>query len=160
MKGSEHADAVLDRVLAARPWIVEDSKRAGRGRYARIFEYRKNVSLQVLFTQAKRGEAEAIEVGLVFDDATRAENTSNLNDYREQLSNEELKLGLKLRDGGKSFYYYLTKSYPLTPHVEAAYEQATHLCLAILDLVLGGHEVRKHYQQRRDADAKKYGATS
>ena len=32
MKDLEHADAVLDRVLGVHPWILDSSKRAGRGR--------------------------------------------------------------------------------------------------------------------------------
>src|SRR5688500_1754983 len=107
MKGSEHCDAVLDRVLAQRPWI-EDSKRAGRGRYARIFEYRKNVSLQVLYRPPKVSSPESLEVGLVFDDPSRGENTRNLQDYREQLGDYVGKLGLAQRDGDKGVYYYLT----------------------------------------------------
>lgn len=158
MRGSEHADAVLDRVLAERPWIAEDAKRAGKGRYARVYEYRKNVSLQVLFTSAKAGNPESLEVGLVFDDSTRAENTSNLADYREQLGDNESKLGLTLRDGDRAVYYYLTRSYPLVADAHAVHEQATRLCLAVLDLVLGGPEVRKGYKQGRDEHARKRGA--
>lgn len=159
MKGSEHADAALDRVLVQRPWIVEDMKRAGNGRYARVFEYRKNVSLQVLYTPAKAGKVESIEVGLAFDDPKRAVNTSNLEDYREQLGDNESKLGLKQRDGDKGVYYYLTRTYPLIPNTPAAYDQATELCLAILDLVLGGPQVQKNFRHGRDEHAKKTGAT-
>src|SRR5690349_153447 len=125
MRGSEHADAVLDRVLAAQPWIVDDTKRAGRGRYARVFEYRKNVSLQLLYTQPKDGKPESLEVGLVFDDSSRNENTSNLADYREQLDSNEAKFGLSLRDGDTGVYYYLSRFIPLAPDPSLAYDQAT-----------------------------------
>lgn len=160
MKGSEHTDAVLDRVLIERPWIIEDSKRAGRGRYARVYEYRKNVSLQVLYTPAKSGSPEALEVGLAFDDPSRAENTSNLSHYREQLDENESRLGLTLRDGDKGIYYYLTRFYPLASDPNATYEHATRLCVGILDLVLGGPEVQKHFRMKRDEHTKKYGASA
>jgi hypothetical protein len=156
MKGSEHADAVLDRVLARRPWIVDDSKAAGRGRYARIYEYRKNISLQVLHTPSKGKGSEALEVGLVFDDPSRSANTSNLEDYREQLGTNETKLGLTQRDGDKAVYYYLTRIISLTPDPSRAYEEATDLCVNILDLVLGGPQVRKLYRSGRDKYEKEH----
>jgi len=160
MKRSVDADAVLDRVLTIQPWIAEDCRRAGKGRYARVYEYRKNVSLQALYTAAKGGKPESLEVGFVFDDLSRDENTSNLADYQEQLGDNESKLGLKLRDGDRGGHYYLTRFFPLAPDANVAYEQATRLCLDILDLVLGGPEVRRFYQRGRDEYARKLGATS
>ena len=158
MRGSEHAEEVLTRVLAARPWIdPDDVQHAGRARYARAYKYASRVSLQILYTKATKTMPESLEVGLTFDDPGRAMNTSNLREYREQLGSAEMTFGLTLRDGEGAVYHYLSKFIPLGPSVEDAYAQATALCISILDLALGGRNVSAGYRSRREDYMKRHG---
>jgi hypothetical protein len=151
MNNFHHAEEVLRRVLTARPWLANIGvQHAKNARYVRVFKFAPQVTLQVLYGKGDGGTFPSLEVAIVFDDNGRNANVRALQEFREDYEDDEVRLGIKARDGEGGKAIYLGKFFALVPTPEFAYDQATELCLEILDLGFGGRAVREQYGLLRD----------